>query len=110
MNPRVGIDILEISRLDLKPVFLERILTLHELEEYQKFEDLGRKKEFCAGRWAAKEAIYKVLDEKERLPFSQLEIGYRNDRPIILTSPFESIAISISHEKHYSVAIALRWQ
>lgn len=111
MEPKIGIDILELARLDLTPNFLQKILTIQEIQQYEKLENNRRKQEFCAGRWAVKEAIYKVLKSEERIPFSKIEIGYQEERPIILSpNEWQSFAISISHEKKYCVAVALRWK
>ncbi|AVP49044.1 holo-ACP synthase [Williamsoniiplasma luminosum] len=105
---KVGIDIIENSRIKIEQNFLNKILTQNEIKYLDQVDDLQRKIEFTAGRWAVKEAIWKVISVEKRLAFHQIEIGYDpSHRPVVLNSEFANIAISISHEKHFTVAIAM---
>ena len=109
MTPKIGIDIVENQRIKLEKRFLKRFLTPNEIDQALGFEEPTRQQEFAAGRWAIKEAIFKVVDKEQWLPPNQISIAYQNRQPIILNPEFKKISISISHEKHYSVGVALNW-
>lgn len=103
-----GIDIVKVARITDELV--ERILGAKENEIYNSFLNKSRKKEFAAGRFAAKEAFVKATNVKE-LDFK--EIQFINDeagRPIpdeILLEKVDAseISVSISHEREYAVAV-----
>ncbi|HSI73122.1 MAG TPA: holo-ACP synthase [Fimbriimonas sp.] len=104
----LGIDIVEISRVKkamLRPRFISRILT-------------PREREFCvtptqvAGRWAAKEAVYKALGVPLR--WQQIEIlpdPLGGPTVTINSSQYDpgrlKLKVSITHERNYAAAIAL---
>ncbi|CAN5685611.1 holo-ACP synthase [soil metagenome] len=105
----LGLDIVEVARIERamakNPRFIERILT-------------PREREFCAdarrvaGRWAAKEAVYKALglplgwQDIEILPD---ELGVPKVR--VRSSDFDprrlKIHVSITHERNQAAAVAL---
>lgn len=108
-----GVDITEVNRLR-KAVekwgreFLERIFTAEELRNAQKRASLYQ---HLAGRFAAKEAIFKALQIKD---FGWKDVQILNDkegRPYceILSSKGKNmdIHVSISHVKNYAVANAV---
>jgi holo-[acyl-carrier protein] synthase len=111
------IDIIKVDRIRRSierfgERFARRVLTPAE----QRYVRL--RPETFAGRWAAKEAVSKVLGlgvrgigwrdiEVERLPTGQPSVRLRGraaDRAMQLG--MERIAVSISHESDYAVAIA----
>jgi holo-[acyl-carrier protein] synthase len=113
----LGIDIIKVSRIRDSLArfgrrFPRRVLTDNE-DRYVR-----DRPETFAGRWAAKEAVSKVLGlgvrgigwrdiEIERLPTGQPSVrlhGRAADRAGQLG--MERIAVSISHESDYAVAIA----
>jgi holo-[acyl-carrier protein] synthase len=113
----LGIDIVKVERIRAAlerfgPRFSKRVLTDAE-QRYVR----GRP-ETMAGRWAAKEAVSKVLGlgvrgigwrdiEIERMPTGQPAVrlhGRAADRAEQLG--MERIAVSITHESEYAVAIA----
>ena len=113
----LGIDIIKIDRIRATlgrfgPRFTARVLTDHERRYVRD------RPETMAGRWAAKEAVSKVLGlgvrgigwrdiEIERLPTGQPSVrlhGRAAARAEQLA--MERIAVSISHEAEYAVAIA----
>jgi len=113
----LGIDIIRVARIAAAlerfgPRFEKRVLTDAE-QRYVR----GRP-ETMAGRWAAKEAVSKVLGlgvrgigwrdiEIERLPTGQPAVrlhGRAAARAVQLG--MERIAVSITHESEYAVAIA----
>ena len=102
----VGIDIVEIDRLkNVSDTFLDKVLTQAEKKIYQNYNE-QRKLEFLAGRFACKEAIIKCLSEKEMPLMKDLEILNKdNGKPYIKYKDYK-IKISISHEKHYAIAMA----
>ena len=102
---KIGIDIVQIDRIKLEEKYVAQIL---HPDEYQFFEALTlveAKKQFLAGRWAAKEAIFKVIDLN--IAPKSISIGYKDNKPIVLTDNLNHIEISISHEKDYAVSVAL---
>ncbi len=99
---RIGCDIVQIQRI--RPSLAHKILSENEQKIYEKLKE-KRAVEFLAGHFAAKEAIFKTLDEKIEL--KDIEITYdRVGRPLC---NIENIEISISHENDYAMAVALRY-
>lgn len=114
----IGIDLVDIDRivgvLGRHPSrFRERVLTEHE----QRY--VGRKVERLAGRWAAKEAISKVLGlgvrgvgwrEIEVLPnrAGQPQV-HLHGRAAVRAEDMglDEVSVSISHERHMAVAVAV---
>ena len=108
-----GVDIIEVSRLKNAierngKRFLNRIFTQRELkkaEEYNAFY------QHLAGRFAAKESVFKALSDR-RLRFKDIEvINDHEGKPycsLINSSKNKvNIHISISHIKNYAVASAI---
>ena len=119
----VGTDIIEISRIEklIKEKgdkFLNRIYTKNEIDYC---ESKGTNKyQHYAGRFAAKEAVFKVLNAKtvseSSLTFKNIEILNANDgAPYVnilddvIIDCFDSynIGVSISHIKKYATATAI---
>ncbi len=108
-----GVDITEVNRLR-KAVekwgkdFLQRVFTQNELRNAKAHSSLYQ---HLAGRFAAKEAIFKALNVRE-LTWKDVEI--LNDeagRPVakIINEKIKKVDIhlSISHVKSYAVASAI---
>lgn len=108
-----GVDITEVRRLRQAvekwgDAFLERVFTKSELENAKKRPSIYQ---HLAGRFAAKEAVFKALGDS-RLSWKDLEIlNDKDGRPYckILNSKIKKaeIQISISHVKNYAVANAI---
>ena len=111
-----GIDIIEIDRIAesiKKPEFLKKIFTEKEIELCTR----KNKAEFFAGRFAAKEAIFKALSQRaglEKINWLDIEIlAAENGRPILNflhggIKRFENkMDVSISHNKSNSIAVAV---
>jgi len=109
----VGVDITEVRRLQ-KAVdkwgqdFLQRVFTGQELENAKDRTNLYQ---HLAGRFAAKEAVFKALGDKE-LSWKDVEILNDSEgKPycVILNNRHREIEahISISHVKTYAVATAI---
>lgn len=129
MSIYCGTDIIEVSRI--KNAILENskfktnIFSESEIEDIEKSSNEDVKYQRYAGRFAAKEAIYKALSEilvKEKLSPSFLSVEIINDldcrrRPYIkvldemLQEIFNKydikIDLSISHVKECAVAMAV---
>lgn len=102
----LGTDIVNVNRIRdamLRPGFVERVLT-------QKEREREISAEFVAGRWAAKEAIFKAIGD---LTWQEIEIwGERGEEPeirLLVDDARKSyrILLSISHERDYAMATAL---
>ena len=113
----LGIDIIKVDRIRATlerfgPRFSGRVLTPSE----QRY--VRDRPETMAGRWAAKEAVSKVLGlgvrgigwrdiEVERLPTGQPAVRLHGRAAARAEQlGMERIAVSISHESDYAVAIA----
>lgn len=99
---KIGCDIVENKRLlNKSDKFIDLVLTEKEKKLYK---DKGI--EFLAGRFAAKEAIKKCLPNIEDYPLNSIEILNDNKgKPYTNIKGIEDI--SISHEKEYTIAVAL---
>ncbi|EGC40378.1 hypothetical protein DICPUDRAFT_74089 [Dictyostelium purpureum] len=120
----IGNDIVKISRLQSSferhgEKFLKRAFSDKEIQTFQSLstEDNSRKWEYLAGRWSAKESIYKAIGDQERskLNFQNIEIfNEPNGKPYVhLLEPTKSyfknlgidkIHIAISHDTDYAIA------
>lgn len=116
MKLSVGTDIIEISRIQKaiekdNTKFLDSLYTEKEIE-YCEARNLSKYQSYAV-RFAAKEAIYKaineniedytwkdieILNDEKGKPFVSLHINVEN---------LESIDISLSHCKEYAVAYAV---
>ncbi|MDD5045420.1 MAG: holo-ACP synthase [Candidatus Omnitrophica bacterium] len=108
-----GVDIIEVKRVRQASLkwgndFLKRIFTDKELKNA---ESRVTKYEHLAGRFAAKEAVFKALLDKE-ISWKDIEISNDKDgRPVCTllrrAKKNYEIHISISHVKNYAVASAV---
>ena len=96
----VGVDIVQINRITLN--IAKKVLSS---EEETLFNDMAeiRKKEFLAGRFAIKEALFKAGIKES---FNKLNIKYNNDNSIYLEN-YSNVKVSISHEKEYAIGFAI---
>ncbi len=106
---KVGIDIVENERIQKnlsRERFVSLVLSENERKLYMEMDE-NRRVEFVAGRFACKEAIIKALCDDEVPVMNQLDIYYgKNKEPLISYKDY-NLLISLSHEKNYSVAIAI---
>lgn len=108
-----GVDITEVLRLKKAAqkwgdAFLNRIFTVKELKNAKT---RGSFYQHLAGRFAAKEAIFKALGDKD-LNWQDVQIlNNQEGKPscTILKGPGKKVKIyiSISHVKNYAVANAI---
>lgn len=101
---KIGCDIVQIDRI--RASLAKKILSTNELEEFYALSN-HRAIEYLAGHFAAKEAIFKTLDQTY-FDFKEIEIAYDTKRQPYGIVQGQIISISISHEKEYAVATALR--
>ena len=117
-----GIDLVECSRISKvwenhKQRFLNRILTPAEQERSERYRN---PLQFIAGRWAAKEAILKMIGTGWRGQISWKDMEILPDelgRPIVgLTGEtarlassmgIKQVRLSITHTEHYAAASAI---
>jgi len=99
----VGCDITKINRFkDKEMYFVQKILSDTELKIYYQKEG-KQKEEFLAGRFCAKEAIIKALPYDKQLDMTQINIFYKNEKPMCLLKGY-TVHISIAHEKEYAIS------
>ncbi len=114
----IGVDLIDIDRIvgvlgRFPERFRHRVLTEHE----QRY--VGHRVERIAGRWAAKEAISKVLGLGVRgVGWREIEIlPNRAGQPQVYlhgraarraeSMELDEVSVSISHERHMAVAVAV---
>jgi len=114
----VGIDLVEIDRikkaLDRWGSLLERrILTPVEIELKERTKDMAT---FLAGRFAAKEAVFKSLGISPCWHYVSILRGERGEPKVSLSGKIleytekkniKKILVSISHSKRYAIAQAI---
>ena len=113
-----GTDIIEIDRIqksieEKKEIFLNKIYTSSEIEYCESRRNA--KYQHYAGRFAAKEAIFKAISDtlknKYDITWTDVEIlNDENGKPKVnfINSKFDmQCEISISHCKQYAVATAI---
>ena len=105
-----GVDIVSVARIgkalsQFGEKFVLRILTPEEYELYRKRKDSVQ---FLAGRFAAKEAIYKAAGIPD-LTWQRVNVLPEGEKPIVRIDGHlhQNIQISISHEKEYAIALAI---
>jgi holo-[acyl-carrier protein] synthase len=106
---RVGIDIVKIDRIEklfdkYGEKFLNRIFHREEIEEIEKVNNFKRKIEKIAGKFAAKESVFKV--DNRFVDLKKIEI-LTDDKGQPFVKNFPHINVSVSHEKEYAVAVAV---
>jgi holo-[acyl-carrier protein] synthase len=106
----IGLDIVELERIEKiltrQPKFIQRILTEKEQEMFEMLSN-SRKREFLAGRFAAKEAFSKAFGTGigKDLSFLDMEILYDEKGKPFFHRPFsDGVHLSITHSKDYAAA------
>lgn len=117
----VGIDIIEVSRVDCSDAFLKKIASEKEIEYIKKSASESLQRQRCAALFCVKEAVMKALGlgEKSRVSFKDIELFHQpSGKPCVklygvalatLEKDFagKTIEISLSHIKDYATAIAV---
>ncbi len=106
----IGIDIVSIKRIEnlyskFGEKFLYKIFNEIEIEEIKKIDYRKRRIEKIAGKFAAKEAVFKVFKDS-KINFKDIIIGNSSNGAPICSVDGNIVEISISHERGYAVAVA----
>jgi len=123
MNIYCGTDIIEVKRVEKAILrtsgFKEKVFTKAEIEYAENKGELVKYGHY-AGRFAAKEAVYKAISNVDNaVEFNQIEVlnnKANKNRPVVRIYKKEiedmrlsgklTIDISISHIKEYATAVA----
>ena len=113
MTPRVGVDVAAIPRIaEAQKRFGDRFL--HKFLTDREIDYCGGSPERWAGRWAAKEAIGKAMPSGVSRPrMRDVEILPSGDgRPHVRVAPATTLTgrdidVSIAHDGHFAVAVAV---
>lgn len=98
----VGVDIVKISRIKDVDALAKGILSKKELEIYAS---KSKKEEFLAGRFAAKEAFLKYLEEGLKIPLKEIEVLYKSSGAPYILYKEKEYDVSIAHDGDYAIAI-----
>jgi len=99
----LGIDIVKISRIKNVDSLKRGILSINEIKLFDK---AIKKKEFLAGRFAAKEAFLKANHKGlDGIPLKEIEVLYRKDNSPFIKYKNKNFDVSISHDGDYAIAI-----
>ncbi|MDV3178804.1 MAG: 4'-phosphopantetheinyl transferase superfamily protein [Candidatus Phytoplasma australasiaticum] len=107
----IGIDLIEINKIvkiGLNSIS-HRILSTQEHHIYKKITSLKSKSFFLAGRWAAKEAIFKTY-KKGNLTNNYCDWSILNDNTgasYIIDKYSNQFMISITHTDKYALALVI---
>ena len=102
---RIGCDLVYVPRV--KERIAEAVLTDKERLDMASRPE-GRRLEFLAGRFAAKEAVMKAYGVGMKgMLFTEIEVSYDEHGAPYATYKGRRIAISISHDGDYAYAVAL---
>jgi holo-[acyl-carrier protein] synthase len=107
MPNKIGIDICQISRMKIDDTkFLARFLHPQELERLKTIQNPDVQRQFAAGRWAVKEAMYKAWNFPNA--FSEILVSGDQEKPVV-TEPqiCRDFEISISHDGNFAIAVAI---
>jgi len=113
----LAIDIVHIERIAgvfsrFPEKFAQRILSAGELRELGEITLRARQVAYLSGRFCAKEAIYKAMNTDDRgrpLTWKRLSLqrGTSGLQVLLDGQVFKPLAVSLSHERDYVVAVAL---
>ena len=93
-----------VERIDMtNKRFIEMVLTEDERRELALYSADSRRKEYIAGRFAAKEAIFKATQDRDYLKYAILH--ETSGRPYVKDHP--EISVSISHDGGIAAAIVM---
>lgn len=120
----IGIDVMKASRFEKllrakTSSFAERLCKriLHPTHELPRFKEMNaeRQVQFLTGSWAAKEALFKTLQQSEQNEFNFNEWYRCNDatgKPFIWNDKYDAnnveFHLSISHDDSLVIATVLR--
>ncbi|WP_225885821.1 holo-ACP synthase ['Fragaria x ananassa' phyllody phytoplasma] len=114
--PNIGIDLVEINKIKKigMQILAPRILSLSENKIYLTFKNSQRQLDFLAGRWAAKEALFKAFKTPKNINFTNPHyhewsiLNDQNGSPYLAnTNPKHQILLSITHTSNYALALVM---
>jgi len=108
---QLGVDIVAVARIRALGErygerFLNRVYSASELSTC----DRPDRWQCLAGRWAAKEAVIKLLPPTDLPTLREIEIAPGPEGApiaVIRGTPWFNCSLSISHEREYAVAVAM---
>lgn len=117
----VGIDLVEVSRVDTSDKFLSRIANSAEVMFIRKTNSTNLRQQKIASLFCVKEAVMKALElgANSKVSFLDIELCHEESgKPFVklygvalekLNSAFKgkNIEVSLSHTKEYATAIAI---
>ncbi|CCP88165.1 holo-ACP synthase [Candidatus Phytoplasma solani] len=112
----IGIDLVEIKKIQNIGIekLAARVLSDQEKKVFQTFCHLERQLTFLAGRWAAKEALFKAFQTQAKLNYSKTNycdwsiLNDQNGVPYLADDRFKNqVLLSLSHTSNYAVAIVV---
>ena len=117
----VGIDIIEVERVDKSEQFLKKIANEKEIEYVNKSCSESLRHQRTAALFCIKEAVMKALEmgENSGVVFKDIELSHKeNGKPIVIlhgkalekfNSVFsdKKIEVSLSHSQVFATAIAI---
>lgn len=109
----IGTDIVEIARIRdvAEGPFKERILASEELKIYESMTDESRRDTFLAGRFAAKEALFKAFDPIGKANYRDFAIlNDEHGKPFVKSIHIkkgDTVHVSIAHTDTYAIAYVL---
>lgn len=102
---KVGVDMVKIDRIDNEERFADFILSANELNLYNNRKN---KKEFLAGRFAAKEAFLKANKKGlGDISFKKIEVLSEDSGAPYIDYENKRYEVSITHEKEYAMAVVI---
>jgi phosphopantetheine--protein transferase-like protein len=136
MISSIGVDIVRVDRFEAWINYSEerllKVFNMHEVEDFMHAGDFQYKKQFLAGRFAAKEAFYKALCSllsklnfdletftfdkvrkhvfviKNSYEIPELSVDWLSiDEVLGASVPKVDLSISISHEKDFAISTVL---
>ena len=104
---KVGIDHISVTRFkDYTVLLVKKILHVSEQDYFFKLNNLERKLEFLAGRFALKEAIFKAT--QLLIPMAAINICLNNELTVQINDQFQShLSLSLSHNSDIAIAICI---
>lgn len=100
----IGIDLVDMKRIRLDPSLIRHVLVAEERQQMDALKSEERKKEYLAGRFACKEALFKAAGEKNWLNYCILDA--ESGKPYVKDHP--ELEVSISHDGGFCIAIAIQ--
>lgn len=105
----IGTDIVQIDRIT--EAIANRILTPREAALFETLRLESRRKEWLAGRFAAKEAVIKAISTNEIIvgPRDIEVLPDADGRPVATCAKRTdmNLAVSIAHERAYAIAFCV---